>query len=340
MLSRVADSLYWMQRYRERAENIARLVDVNLFLSIDAPGDENHQWDPIVKTTGGHELFSSLYKTATAPNVLDFLTFDERNPDSILSCVYHSRENARSIREAITSEMWNELNVLYLFVRDASRTRLLKTGKSEDLFNFYSRVRRSCQLFTGIMDTSLSHDEGWHFGRIGNLLERADQSSRILDVKYFILLPSVEHVGTPHDDILWAALLKSVSGLEMYRRLWHEIHHAHVIDFIVLNPDFPRSVYSCVRRARESLGHLALAADRQDPPMELVSRLCARLESMSVYDIVKKGLHEFLDEIQSEISTINNSMYAAYFAPLPAPDPSSMEEMTLTPASAAGNRNE
>lgn len=337
MLSRVADSLYWMQRYRERAENIARLIDVNLFLSIDAPGDDKYQWEPIVKTTGDHGLFASLYKNPTAPNVLEFLTFDERNPNSILNCVRQSRENARSIREAITSEMWNELNVLYLFVRNASRTKLLKTENTEDLFNFYSRVRRSCQLFTGIMDTTLSHDESWHFGRIGNLIERSGQSARILDVKYFILLPSVEHVGTPHDDILWAALLKSVSGLEMYRRLWHEVHHAHVIDFIVLNPEFPRSVHSCLRRMRESLRQIDASPEQMDPPLELVGQLCEQLEAMSVYTIVKKGLHEFLDELQIKIGDINNSMYATYFAPLPSPEPVS-QEMTLTPA--AGLRTE
>lgn len=318
MLSRVAESLYWMQRYRERAENTARLIDVNLFLSIDAPGDEMHQWGPIVKTTGDHGLFETLYDQASKRNVLEFLTFDERNPNSILNCVYRSRENARSIREAITSEMWNELNLLYLFVRGASRAERERT---EDLFEFYAQIRRACQLFTGIMDTTLTHDEGWHYGRIGNLVERADQSSRILDVKYFILLPSVEHVGTAYDDILWAALLKSVSGLEMYRKYWHEIHHAHVIDFVVLHPEFPRSIHSCLRRAWLSLAQLNSSGPNgpPDPPLERVSRMCEQLESTSVYGIVKQGLHEFLDEMQTRINEINDSMYATYFAPLPVP---------------------
>lgn len=318
MLSRVADSIYWMQRYRERAENISRLIDVNLFLTIDAPGDELQQWEPIVRTTGDYGLFASLYDKPTKTSVLEFLTFDERNPNSILNCVHRSRENARSIREAITSEMWNELNLLYLYVRGASRSERRET---QELFEFYNQIRRSCQLFTGIMDTTLSHDEGWHFGRIGNLIERSDQSSRILDVKYFILLPSVEHVGTAYDDILWAALLKSVSGLDVYRKSWHEIHHAHVIDFIVLDPEFPRSIHSCLRRARESLLKLnsAGADGPKDPPLGHVEQLCKQLESTTVYDIVKQGLHEFLDTMQFRIAEINNSMYTAYFAPLPAP---------------------
>lgn len=313
MLSRVADSIYWMQRYRERAENIARLIDVNLFLSIDAPGDDEQQWHPIVGTTGDYELFEQLYGKATEKNVIEFLTFDIRNPNSILNCVHHSRENARSVRESITQEMWHELNSLHLFMREAAYAPRKDT---KSLYEFYARIKRSCQLFTGIMDTTLSHDEAWYFGRLGNLFERADQSSRILDVKYYMLLPSAEHVGTSYDDILWAALLRSVSGLEMYRRLWHEIHHSHVIDFIVLNPEFPRSIHSCMRRAHQSLKAIGFESSGGiEPPILLVERLCAELESLTVYDIVKMGLHEFLDQIQSKISRISGSMYTAYFAP-------------------------
>lgn len=315
MLSRVADSIYWMQRYRERAENIARLIDVNLFLNIDAPGDDRQQWHPSVVTTGDYDLFEELYGEPTESNVLQFLTFDPRNPNSILNCVSLSRENARSIRETITSEMWHEINLLYLHVREAAAApkRALKHP-----FEFYAHIRRSCQLFTGIMDTTLSHDEAWHFGRLGNLFERADQSSRILDAKYYILLPSVEHVGSPYDDILWAALLKSVSGLEMYRRSWNEIRHSHVVDFIVLNPDFPRSIHSCLRRAQDSLRAIGGGTGAEDEPLRLLIRMCGELERTHVYDIVKFGLHEFLDQVQSKISEISQSMYNTYFSPFPA----------------------
>ena len=313
MLSRVADSIYWMQRYRERAENIARLIDVNLFLCIDAPGNDEQQWHPIAVTTGDYGLFEELYGKATEKNVIEFLTFDARNPNSILNCIYHSRENARSVRESITQEMWHELNALHLFMQ---KTAAEPRKDTKSLYEFYARIKRSCQLFTGIMDTTLSHDEAWHFGRLGNLFERADQSSRILDVKYFMLLPSVEHVGTPYDDILWSALLRSVSGLEMYRRLWHEIHHSHVIDFIVLNREFPRSIHSCLRRARQSLEAVGFeSCGVAEPPVILVDRLCKELESLTVYEIVKAGLHEFLGQIQSKISRISQSMYDAYFAP-------------------------
>lgn len=313
MLSRVADSIYWMQRYRERAENIARLIDVNLYLSIDAPGDDSQQWHPLVVTMGDEALFTELYHEANARTVLEFLTFDERNPNSILNCVFRSRENARSVRETITSEMWNELNMLHLFMRNSAFSR-----PTRSLFDFYARIKRSCQLFTGIMDTTMSHNEAWHFGRIGNLLERADQSSRILDVKYFMLLPSPEYVGTPFDDILWAALLKSISGLEPYRKIWHEINHAHVIHFIVLNREFPRSIHSCLWRVYQSLSVIDPEGVAPDAPLMLVRRLCEELSSKTVYEIVKFGLHEYLDQLQGKIIAINDSIWKNYFAPFPS----------------------
>jgi uncharacterized alpha-E superfamily protein len=328
MLSRVADSIYWMQRYLERAENIASLIDVNMLLSIDAPGDDEQQWHPIVVTTGDFGLFEQLYGKPTEKNVIEFLTFDTRNPNSIINCVYRSRENARSVRESITLEMWHELNSLHIFMQQAA-IGLRKDIKS--LYEFYARIKRSCQLFTGIMDTTLSHDEAWHFGRLGNLLERADQSSRILDTKYFMLLPSVEHVGTAYDDILWSALLRSVSGLEMYRRIWHEIRHSHVIDFIVLNREFPRSIHSCLWRAKQSLMTIGYepVGNGIEPPIVLVDRLCTELATTTVYDIVKIGLHEYLDQIQSKISQISQSLYTAYFAPFQEPPTDASNEVLI-----------
>jgi len=332
MLSRVADSIFWMQRYRERAENIARLIDVNLYLSIDAPGDGRTQWEPIIATTGEQSLFAEIYCTPTDKNVIEFLTFNEKNPNSIINCVRSARDNARSVREAITSDMWNELNQLYLFVE----TSAMKRGRPDSLYEFYQEVKRRCQLFTGITDTTMSHNDCWNFGRLGYLLERADQTSRILDVKYFILLPSPNHVGTAYDDIQWAALLKSVSALEMYRKKWQDIRHNNVIDFLILDTYFPRSVYSCLRRASESLKDVSGGLTERDPderdrrppgvpanetqgqdPAFLLDGLCRRLEEMKVYEIVKMGLHEFVDDLQSQIAKLTGSISKRFFAPPP-----------------------
>lgn len=316
MLSRVAETIYWMQRYRERAENIARLVEVNLYLSIDAPGNAQQQWQPMVSASGDDALFESLYGAATERNVIDFLTFDENNPNSIMNCLLRARENARTIREIIPSEIWHELNMVYLFMRKTAARR----EKIKSLFEFYAHIRRACQLVTGMTDTTMTHNEAWHFGRIGNLLERADQTSRILDVKYFILLPSEKHVGTPYDDILWAALLKSISGLEMYRKLYPGIHPAQIIDFMILNREFPRSVHSCLYRALASLRLLSAdcPAHFSQEPVTGLEALGKELSSIRGSEIIKQGFHEYLDVLQSKISAVCDSIYATYFSPLVA----------------------
>ena len=197
MLSRVADSIYWMSRYVERAENVARFVDVNLNLMLDAPSGADQQWSPLVNTTGDHADFEKRYGQATQQNVIGFLTFDRDNPNSMISCLRSARENARSVREIISSEMWLQLNQFYLMVNEAA-----SSGKGvESPHDFYSQVKLSSQLFTGVTDATMTHGEAWHFCRLGRKLERADKTSRILDVKYFILLRSVADVGTPIDDI-------------------------------------------------------------------------------------------------------------------------------------------
>jgi len=311
MLSRVAESLYWMQRYRERAENTARLIEASLHLNVDAPGDDQAQWHPVVATTGDQELFEKLYGQATEDHVLRFLTFEEKNPNSILNCILNSRENARSIRPIITSEMWNELNATHVLVqRKALEGRI--PGR-----DFYDFIRKSCQLFTGIMDTTLSHNEAWHFGRLGNLIERADQTSRILDVKYFILLPTPEYVGTAYDDIQWTALLKSVSALEMYRRVRNSVQHIHVVEFLILNREFPRSIYSCLFRAEQSLRHVLQNGASSCQGYQQTAALCNKLNSITIAEIIGAGLHEFLDDIQARIIEINASITADFFAMRP-----------------------
>lgn len=312
MLSRVADSIYWMQRYRERAENIARFIDVNLNLSLDVPHDSLAQWFPLVQTSGGEELFASKYKDASEENVIEFLTFDEDNPDSILSCFMKAREAARTVREVITSEMWQEINTAYLFIRrTVSNRRLMRST-----YEFYSRIRRQCQLFNGIADSAMSRNEAWHFGKLGTLLERADKTSRILDVKYFMLLPSAEYVGTPFDNIQWCALLKSASALEMYRKIWHQVFHVHVADFLLMNPDFPRSVLCCLAEAEHSLHAISGAPmDKfSNTPERLMARLRVELASQQSADIVREGLHEFLNDLQLKLMNINNSIYDTFFA--------------------------
>jgi uncharacterized alpha-E superfamily protein len=310
MLGRVANNIYWMHRYRERAEDLARLIEVSLNLNIDLPESQT-QWEPLLQTTGDYENFKKLYPETTKENVIKFLTFDSENPNSIYSSFTKARDNARTIREIISSEMWHELNTVYLFVHHCKTNNNRITNPHD----FYTRIKRQCQLFTGISDTAMSHGEAWHFGRVGYLLERADMTSRILDVKYFTLLPSPQHVGTPYDNIQWSSLLKSTSALEMYRKKWQAIKHVSVVEFLLLDKEFPRSVYSCLKRARMSL--LAIKRFNKNPlarkPRYIITQLIDRLELLDGTKILNYGLHEFIDEIQKTIIEIDTSIAEAFF---------------------------
>lgn len=311
MLSRVADSIYWLNRYTERAENVARFIDVNLNLMLDLPAGMPQQWQPLVSVTGDLELYNSRYSQANIENVIHFLTFDLNNPNSIISCLRLARENARSIREVISSEMWEEVNSFYLMVQDASTTKSLSA-----LPKVFSRVKMASHRFAGVMDATMSHNEGWHFGQLGRLLERADKTTRILDVKYFLLLPSAEWVGTPLDRIQWIALLKSASAYEMYRKSEHHITPSSVANFLILDRAFPRSIYFCSWQAQQCLheitqtpmGNWCNGAERA------LGKLCSELSYLTIEDIIQSGLHEFLNEMQNSLNQVGNEIYTTFIA--------------------------
>ena len=311
MLSRVADSIYWLNRYIERAENVARFIDVNLNLMLDLPTTLTQQWEPLVLTTGDLELFEERYGEATADKVIQFLTFDRDYPNSILSCLLFARENARSIREIISSEMWEEVNSFYFMVKDAA-----EKGAQTTLPVFFSQVKMASHRFAGVMDATMTHNEGWHFGQVGRLLERADKTTRILDVKYFFLLPSLEWVGTPLDQIQWISLLKSTSAYEMYRKCQHRITPSNVAEFLILNLEFPRSLHFCFREAQQSLhqitgtptGTWCNGAERS------LGRLCAQLGYLTIEDVIETGLHEFLDQMQQGINGVGDKIGETFFA--------------------------
>src|SRR5687768_1129488 len=247
MLARVADSIYWMSRYVERAENVARFIEVNLNLMLDLPVGSAQQWQPLVETTGDAAEFAKRYGTATQTNVIQFLTFDQENVNSILSCLRAARENARSVREIISSEMWEQLNQFYLMVNSAN------TSSRTDPQDLFASVRMAGHLFAGVTDATMTHNECWNFCRLGRMLERADKTSRILDVKYFLLLPTAADVGTTSDDIQWAAVLRSASAFEMYRKCHGRIAPDRIVEFLLLENEFPRAVQYCLARARESV---------------------------------------------------------------------------------------
>ena len=217
MLSRTANAIYWMSRYLERADNVARFLAVNAHLVLDVGLDRDlAQWAPLISASGDDDDFNDRYAEPSEDNVLNFLTFDEKNPNSILSCVQYARENARTLREVISSEMWETLNTLYHSVAKQSSKRRI-----DDLQDFFTEIRTANHLFTGHIENTMSHNQGWYFASIGRFLERADKTARILDVKCFALLPTLDYFDSPYDTVEWGAVLKSVSGFEMYRKQFH-----------------------------------------------------------------------------------------------------------------------
>jgi uncharacterized alpha-E superfamily protein len=318
MLSRVADSIYWLNRYIERAENVARFIDVNLTLMLDAPTGQPEQWEPVVLTTGDLKFFQEHYGQSTAENVIQFLTLDGNYPNSILSCLRAARENARSVREIISSEMWEQVNAFYLMLQEAKSNQPL--AKHHE---FFSEIKNASHLFAGIMAATMSHNEGWHFGQMGRYLERADKTSRILDVKYFILLPSVKDVGSALDEVQWIALLRSASAYEMYRKRGkHLITPMGVAEFLILNREFPRSVQFCLLSTERSLQCITGApiGTWQNPVERSLGRLRAELDYLTIEEIIQHGLHEFLDDLQKRINIIDSSIFETFFALSPIGD--------------------
>jgi uncharacterized alpha-E superfamily protein len=312
MLSRVADSIYWLNRYIERAENVARFIDVNLKLIMEMPVGMAQQWEPLITTTGDLAIFQERYGQATAENVIHFLSFDPSYPNSILSCLRSARENARSVREIISTEMWEQINSFYLFVNEAAKDKSLATMHHE----FFAEVKMSSHLFAGVTDATMTHNEGWHFGQVGRFLERADKTSRILDVKYFILLPSVKDIGTTLDEIEWMSLLKSASAYEMYRKTGqHRITPTQVAEFLILNREFPRSIQFCLLQAERSIFQIAGTplGSWTNPLERSLGQLRSELDYLTIEEIIQSGLHEFLDRFQQRLNDVSKNLFQTFF---------------------------
>ena len=313
MLSRVADSIFWMSRYIERAENVARFIDVNIHMILDLPVGSAEQWEPLVITSGDQEKFAAGYATgATKENVIQFLAFDAENPNSILSCLRTARENARSVREIISSEMWEQVNTLYLMLKAPDSLRRAKESAHE----FFTEIKMASHLFTGLAEATMSHGEAWHFSRLGRLLERADKTTRLLDVKYFILLPRVTDVGTPFDDIQWSAVLRSASAFEMYRKRHGRIAPERVADFLLLDREFPRAVHYCLIKAEESLHAISgtPVGTFCNPAEQRLGQLRSELGYARVADVLAVGLHQFLDSLQIKLNRVGDAIFETFFA--------------------------
>lgn len=294
----------------ERAENLARFLEVTLNMTLDQPDALVDPWEPLVQVTGDTEWFLAKYGAANQQSVVNFLAFDPDYHSSMLTCLRAARENAKSVRETLSSETFEQINEFYHFVFDSRASQV-----TDPTAAFFDRVRHHSLMWSGILDSTMAHDMAWHFANVGRLLERADKTSRILDVKYFNLLPNVTDVGTAVDDLQWSALLLAISGFEAYRREHHLVNIEKVVSFFLFHRTFPRSVRSCVAGAHWSLLEIEEQSRGEDVgvAMQQITALKRRLAQSHVKDVMAGGMHQFVDLIQIELNQIGESMNYDYF---------------------------
>ena len=316
MLCRTANELYWMARHIERAENTARLLDVTYRMSLlpyeaIEPGLAwAEPWAVPLITSGLATAFYERFHELSAEGVLRYMILDSSNSSSIYCCLRAARESARSVRGAITSEMYEDLNSAWLEMRGYDYNRIQSTGVSE----FLDWVKMRSHLFRGVTFGTMLRDEAYHFIRLGTHIERADNTARILDVKYHTLLPSAADVGGAVDYYQWSALLRSVSGFESYRKIYSDvITPRRVAELLILREDMPRSLHSCMNFIHETLETLC---DDNTREVERASgELHARLHYARTDDIIKFGLHEYLMEFVDRISALGAEINRAFLAP-------------------------
>ena len=316
MLSRKANELYWMARHIERAENTARLLDVTYRTSllpyqVREPGlGWADPWSVPPVTLGQATRYYERYTELTAENVLRFMILDPSNTSSIYACLRAARESARAVRGAITSEMYEDLNSAWLEMRSYDYERIEAGGVSD----FLDWVKMRSHLFRGVTFGTMLRDEAYHFIRLGTHMERADNTARILDTKYHILLPSVADVGGAVDYYQWASLLQSLSGFESYRKIYSDtITPRRVAELLVLRDDMPRSLHSCMNFIHETLERLC-----DDNSRELerqAGELHARLHYGRTEDIMRTGLHEYLMDFLERISGLGDEVNRVFLVP-------------------------
>lgn len=313
MLSRVANSLYWMVRYIERADNLSRLIEVNGQLLLDHERLDSERlrefWKPIILSTGDETLFSELYSDAGSAEVIRFMTNDRKNPNSIVSSISQARENARMVRDQLSEELWEELNSLYLFINSRDGESLL----SADPTRYYETIRRATFTFHGIAAASIARSEAWEFMDLGRHLERADKTTRFLDITSF--LPEAEAPVNGAATFHWTAILRSCGALGAFRAGHRgEPTPESVVGFLIFSRDFPRSVRFCVDRIDRNL-HRISGAPRgtySNDAERVSGRLLSELGYGSTGEVLKSGLHTYLDETQEKFNAIGEELFRTY----------------------------
>ncbi len=311
MLSRAAESLFWMARYIERAEDLTRLLAVNFNTLLDTQPEVALQgWQPLVTMTGDEAMFAAAYGEATAQSVIEFLLWHPLNPNAVTTCINRARENARSVREQISSEMWEHINRLYFLIRDTSHATVLASPSE-----FFRQVRDGSQAFQGITTATLTHGEPFHFIQLGTYLERADKTARILNAKYLYInnLPR----DSAETSLQLIALLRSCSAFEPFRRTAKgELDIELVVNYLLLDRDFPRAVIFCLNQGLNALDILGSSDSgilKSANPRRTLGRVSADLEYLDIHEVLGSDMDPYLTQLLARLNQVGNDIARAYF---------------------------
>lgn len=291
MLGKTANGLYWLFRSVERSENTARLVETGLRIALTRTGDDHDEWTSILVTAGAHQAYGAMYDEVTGPQVIDFLLREKTNPASVRVMAESARNNARTVRTALTREVWEAVNEAWMALADALRLPISDKRLPETL----EVIRQQSAHIRGALHGTMLRNDMYDFARLGTFIERADSTARILDVKYYVLLPSVAHVGSSLDNVQWEQILRSVSAHRSYRWAYEDDYSpATIADFLVLNPRMPRSLAFCIRKINDNLGYLADDYGTRHPCHDHAEAMLSKLSNRSMDSIFDEGLHEFI----------------------------------------------
>ena len=312
MLSRTADHLYWMARYTERAENIARLLEVTYRMSLQMHGASGGYWGAALGITGLADAYQAKYGEITSANVLSFMGVDFDNHSSLLASLRAARENCHAVRGTVTSEVWETINTTWLEARDSASNLLQGGTEGAELTKYFEWVKFRSHLSRGVTVGTMLQDVAFHFIRLGTFLERADNTARLLDVKFDELAPQ-DSPGNEYYE--WGSLLRSVSGFEIYRKVYRDVITPNrVADLLILREDMPRSLHACMKEVHQILGLVANARSRET--QRLAGRAYSRLRYGRIEDILEVGLHGYLTDFLESIAILGNGIAQDFLVPM------------------------
>jgi len=309
MLGKTAGGLFWMFRYLERSENTTRLIDAGFRIALTRSASAGNKWQSVLATAGAQEAFARRHDDCTAANVVDFLLRDRDNPSSVMSVTETARNNARLVRTALTREVWEATNECWMTLK----ALLARPVREQDLPSVLGTIRQQGAIVRGTMNGTMLRNEIYNFARLGTFIERADNTARILDVKYYVLLPSIAHVGSPLDNVQWETILRSVSAHRSYRWLnGGDINPTGIADFLIFDRRMPRSLAFCHGKIAQNLAYLADDYGTRLPCQEHAEAVHGRLREQSIGTLLEAGLHEFLTEFIRDNGALSNQIEQDY----------------------------